>query len=37
VRLENFSAAFAEEIYNYNKRLVLRAMHRDEHLDEELV
>jgi hypothetical protein len=34
VRLENFSAALLEEIYNYNKRLVFRALHRNEHLDE---
>jgi len=36
VRLENFSAALLEEIYNYNRRLVFRAMQRDEHLDEEI-
>lgn len=34
VRLENFSAALLEEVYTYNKRLVFRAMHRNEHLDE---
>ena len=33
-RLENFPAALLEEIYNYNKRLVVRALHRGEHLDE---
>ena len=33
-RLENFPAALLEEIYNRNKRLVVRAMHRNEHLDE---
>jgi hypothetical protein len=34
VRLENFPAALLEEIYNYNNRWVVRAMHRNEHLDE---
>jgi hypothetical protein len=33
-RIENFPAALLEEIYNHNKRLVVRAMHRGEHLDE---
>jgi len=33
-RLENFPAALLEEIYNTNQRLVVRAMHRGEHLDE---
>jgi hypothetical protein len=33
-RLESFPAALLEEIYNYNKRWVVRAMHRNEHLDE---
>ena len=33
-RLENYSAALLEEIYNYNKRWVVRALHRNEHLDE---
>ena len=34
VRLENFSAALLEEIYNYNKHLVFRGIHCNEHLDE---
>lgn len=33
-RLENLSEALLEEIYGYNKRWVIRAMHRNEHLDE---
>ncbi len=33
-RLENFSPALLEEIYTYNKRWVVRALHRGEHLDE---
>ena len=33
-RLENYPPAFLEEIYNYNKRWVVRALHRGEHLDE---
>ena len=33
-RLENFPAALLEEIYTYNKRWVVRALHRGEHLDE---
>jgi len=33
-RLEEFSPALLEEIYNYNKRWVIRALHRNEHLDE---
>ena len=33
-RLENFSPALLEEIYGYNKRWVVRALHRSEHLDE---
>jgi len=33
-RLENFPAALLDEIYSYNKRLVVRALHRGEHLDE---
>lgn len=33
-RLEEFSPALLEEIYNYNKRWVIRALHRGEHLDE---
>ena len=33
-QLENFPKDLLEEIYNHNKRLVLRALHRNEHLDE---
>jgi hypothetical protein len=33
-RLEEYSLALCEEIYNYNKRWVIRALHRNEHLDE---
>ncbi len=33
-RLEDFPAALLEEIYTYNKRWVVRALHRGEHLDE---
>ena len=33
-RLEEFSPTLLEEIYNYNKRWVIRALHRGEHLDE---
>ena len=33
-RLEEYSSALLEEIYNYNKRWVIRALHRNEHLDE---
>ncbi len=33
-RLENFSPELLEEIYTYNKRWVVRALHRGEHLDE---
>ena len=33
-RLEEYSPALCEEIYNYNKRWVIRALHRNEHLDE---
>ena len=33
-RLENFPPALLEEIYTYNKRWVVRALHRGEHLDE---
>ena len=33
-RLEAFSPALLEEIYAYNKRWVVRALHRGEHLDE---
>ena len=33
-RLEEYSPELLEEIYNYNKRWVVRALHRNEHLDE---
>ena len=33
-QLEEYSPALLEEIYNYNKRWVVRALHRNEHLDE---
>ena len=33
-RLEEYSPTLLEEIYNYNKRWVVRALHRNEHLDE---
>ena len=33
-RLEEFSPALLEEIFNYNKRWAIRALHRGEHLDE---
>jgi len=33
-RLEEYSPALLEEIFNYNKRWVIRALHRNEHLDE---
>ena len=33
-RLENYPPALLEEIYAYNKRWVMRALHRGEHLDE---
>jgi hypothetical protein len=33
-RLEDFPLALIEEIYTYNKRWVVRALHRGEHLDE---
>ena len=33
-RLEGYSPALLEEIYNYNKRWVVRALHRGTHLDE---
>ena len=32
--LETYSPNLLEEIYNYNKRWVVRALHRNEHLDE---
>jgi len=33
-RLEEYSPVLLEEIYNYNKRWVIRALHRNEHLGE---
>ncbi len=33
-RLEAFPQNLLEEIYSYNKRWVVRALHRGEHLDE---
>lgn len=33
-RLENFSPKRLEEVYAYNKRWVIRSLHRSEHLDE---
>jgi len=33
-QLEKFPKDFLEEIYNHNKRFVVRALHRNEHLDE---
>jgi Mycothiol maleylpyruvate isomerase N-terminal domain len=33
-RLEDFTPALLEEIYNYQKRWVVRSLHRGEHLDE---
>ena len=33
-RLEGYSPKLLEEIYKYNKRWVVRALHRNEHLDD---
>ena len=33
-RLEEFSPELLEELYHHNKRWVVRALHRNEHLDE---
>ena len=33
-QLEEYSSELLEEIFNYNKRWVIRALHRNEHLDE---
>ncbi len=33
-RLEVYPQGLLEEIYKYNKRWVIRALHRNEHLDE---
>jgi hypothetical protein len=33
-RLEEYPPALLEEIHTYNKRWIVRALHRNEHLDE---
>ena len=33
-RLEGYPPVMLEEIFNYNRRWVVRALHRNEHLDE---
>jgi hypothetical protein len=33
-QLETYPKHLLEEIYDHNKRLVVRALHRNEHLDE---
>lgn len=33
-QLEAYPQDLLEEIYNHNKRMVIRALHRNEHLDE---
>jgi len=33
-RLEDYPEILRDEIFNYNKRWVIRALHRNEHLDE---
>lgn len=33
-RLEEYSPQLLEELYNHNERWVVRALHRNEHLDE---
>ncbi len=33
-RLEEYPLKLLEEIYTFNKRFVIRALHRNEHLDE---
>ena len=33
-RLEEYPPKLLEELYTYNKRFVIRALHRNEHLDE---
>ncbi len=33
-RLEAFPPDLLEQVYNYNQRWVIRALHRNEHLDE---
>jgi hypothetical protein len=34
LRLEKYPAALLEKVYQHSQRLVLRALHRNEHLDE---
>ena len=34
VRLERYPSSLLEEIFSYNQRWVVRAMHRGEHLDD---
>jgi hypothetical protein len=36
-RLEEYSPELREDIYNYNKRWIIRALHRNEHLNEAIV
>ena len=36
-RLEEYPTALLEELFKYNKRWVVRALHRNEHLDEAVV
>jgi hypothetical protein len=33
-RLEEYSPQLLEDLYNYNKRWIVRALHRNEHLDD---
>jgi len=33
-RIEGYDPGLREEIFNYNKRWIIRALHRNEHLDE---
>jgi len=33
-RLENFAPDLLDQVYRFNKRWVVRALHRNEHLDE---
>jgi hypothetical protein len=34
LRLEEYPAALLEKVHHHNQRLVLRALHRNDHLDE---
>lgn len=34
LRLERYPAALLEKVHHHNQRLVLRALHRNDHLDE---